>query len=103
MVSLSERVTTSVKVSLNGPRINLDVELMPPSPSTDSYRRNWTTRLPRCHGEALTLPRFPPHLRTHIFRDLQEINPSLGAVQSVQQTVDVGRSLVRSALGETLL
>ncbi|GAA5852263.1 hypothetical protein JCM3766R1_004919 [Sporobolomyces carnicolor] len=35
--------------------------------------------------------------------DVMEINPSLGAVQSVQQTVDVGRSLVRSALGETLL
>ncbi|GAA6059744.1 hypothetical protein JCM10212_001952 [Sporobolomyces blumeae] len=35
--------------------------------------------------------------------DVMEINPSLGAVQSVQQTVDVGRSLVRCALGETLL
>ncbi|GAA5895822.1 arginase [Sporobolomyces salmoneus] len=35
--------------------------------------------------------------------DVMEINPSLGAVQSVQQTVDMGRSLVRSALGETLL
>ncbi|GAA5862149.1 hypothetical protein JCM1840_001661 [Sporobolomyces johnsonii] len=35
--------------------------------------------------------------------DVMEINPSLGAVHNVQETVDVGRSLVRSALGETLL
>jgi len=35
--------------------------------------------------------------------DMMEINPSLGAMASVQQTVDVGRSLVRCALGETLL
>ncbi|KAF8350603.1 arginase [Amanita rubescens] len=35
--------------------------------------------------------------------DLMEVNPSLADVQSVQQTVAVGCSLVRSALGETLL
>ena len=35
--------------------------------------------------------------------DIMEINPSLGALQSVQQTVDIGRSLIRCALGETLL
>uniref|UniRef100_A0A2R2JFW7 Arginase n=2 Tax=Glaciozyma antarctica TaxID=105987 RepID=ARGI_GLAA1 len=35
--------------------------------------------------------------------DIMEINPSLGALASVAQTVDVGRSLVRCALGETLL
>ncbi|KAM0755607.1 Ureohydrolase [Meredithblackwellia eburnea MCA 4105] len=35
--------------------------------------------------------------------DIMEINPSLGAVASVKQTVDVGRSLIRCALGETLL
>ena len=35
--------------------------------------------------------------------DIMEINPSLGHAGSVQQTVDVGRSLARAALGETLL
>ncbi|KAI5478909.1 hypothetical protein MNV49_004430 [Pseudohyphozyma bogoriensis] len=35
--------------------------------------------------------------------DIMEINPSLGEASSVTQTVDVGRSLVRSSLGETLL
>lgn len=34
----------------------------------------------------------------------QEINPSIAAMEGdVQQTVDIGRSLVRCALGETLL
>lgn len=34
----------------------------------------------------------------------QEINPSIAAMEGdVQQTVDVGRSLIRCALGETLL
>ncbi|SCV74934.1 BQ2448_7963 [Microbotryum intermedium] len=35
--------------------------------------------------------------------DLMEVNPSLGDDRSVQQTISVGRSLVRCALGETLL
>ncbi|THU88618.1 putative arginase, partial [Dendrothele bispora CBS 962.96] len=35
--------------------------------------------------------------------DLMEVNPSLEDADSVQQTVAVGCSLVRSALGETLL
>jgi arginase len=35
--------------------------------------------------------------------DLMEVNPSLADEQSVKQTVAVGCSLVRSALGETLL
>lgn len=35
--------------------------------------------------------------------DLMEVNPSLADYDSVQQTVAVGCSLVRSALGETLL
>ncbi|ORY65652.1 hypothetical protein BCR35DRAFT_308594 [Leucosporidium creatinivorum] len=35
--------------------------------------------------------------------DIMEINPSLGHELSVQQTVSIGRSLVRCALGETLL
>ena len=35
--------------------------------------------------------------------DIMEINPALGHEGSVQQTVDVGRSLARAALGETLL
>ncbi|POY75250.1 putative Arginase [Rhodotorula taiwanensis] len=36
--------------------------------------------------------------------DIMEINPSIAAMEGdVQQTVDVGRSLVRCALGETLL
>ncbi|KAF8735837.1 hypothetical protein AX14_001412 [Amanita brunnescens Koide BX004] len=35
--------------------------------------------------------------------DLMEVNPSLADVDSVQQTVAVGCSLVRAALGETLL
>ncbi|KAL8286263.1 hypothetical protein RQP46_004751 [Phenoliferia psychrophenolica] len=35
--------------------------------------------------------------------DIMEVNPSLGDSSSVQQTVDIGRSLVRCALGETLL
>ncbi|GJN90170.1 hypothetical protein Rhopal_003169-T1 [Rhodotorula paludigena] len=36
--------------------------------------------------------------------DIMEINPSLGAgAHDVKQTVDVGRSLVRCALGETLV
>lgn len=34
---------------------------------------------------------------------VQEINPSLGDATSVASTVDVGRSLIRCALGETLL
>ncbi|SCZ87823.1 BZ3500_MvSof-1268-A1-R1_Chr2-3g05291 [Microbotryum saponariae] len=35
--------------------------------------------------------------------DLMEVNPSLGDDLSVEQTISVGRSLVRCALGETLL
>ena len=35
--------------------------------------------------------------------DLMEVNPSLADAESVRQTVAVGCSLVRSALGETLL
>ncbi|SGZ21381.1 BQ5605_C021g09361 [Microbotryum silenes-dioicae] len=35
--------------------------------------------------------------------DLMEVNPSLGDDLSVAQTISVGRSLVRCALGETLL
>ncbi|GAA5832664.1 hypothetical protein JCM11251_001403 [Rhodosporidiobolus azoricus] len=36
--------------------------------------------------------------------DIMEINPSIAAMEGdVQQTVDIGRSLVRCALGETLL
>jgi len=35
--------------------------------------------------------------------DLVEVNPSLSDADSVEQTVNVGCSLVRSALGETLL
>jgi len=35
--------------------------------------------------------------------DLMEVNPSLADVASVKQTVAIGCSLVRSALGETLL
>ncbi|KAK4055904.1 Arginase, catabolizes arginine to ornithine and urea [Microbotryomycetes sp. JL221] len=35
--------------------------------------------------------------------DIMEINPSLGDSLSVKQTVNVGRSLTRCALGETLL
>ncbi|KAH0583695.1 A-agglutinin attachment subunit precursor [Termitomyces sp. 'cryptogamus'] len=35
--------------------------------------------------------------------DLMEVNPSLADATSVHQTVQVGCSLVRSALGETLL
>ncbi|GAA5974470.1 hypothetical protein JCM11641_003235 [Rhodosporidiobolus odoratus] len=36
--------------------------------------------------------------------DIMEINPSIAAMEGdVQQTVDVGRSLIRCALGETLL
>lgn len=34
--------------------------------------------------------------------DIMEVNPSLGASpQAVEQTVNIGRSLVRSALGKT--
>ncbi|KAH8913515.1 putative arginase, partial [Atractiella rhizophila] len=35
--------------------------------------------------------------------DIMEVNPSLEDAKAVQQTVSVGRSLVRCALGETLL
>lgn len=35
--------------------------------------------------------------------DLMEVNPALEDEQAVKQTVSVGCSLVRSALGETLL
>jgi len=42
-------------------------------------------------------------LLTSILPILQEINPSLGHELSVAQTVSIGRSLVRCALGETLL
>ncbi|GBE81712.1 Ureohydrolase [Sparassis latifolia] len=35
--------------------------------------------------------------------DIMEVNPSLADVQSVQQTVAIGCSLARAALGETLL
>lgn len=35
--------------------------------------------------------------------DLMEVNPSLEDDQSVYQTVTIGCSLVRSAMGETLL
>lgn len=45
----------------------------------------------------------PRHRALSLTMSVQEINPSLGAMASVQQTVDVGRSLVRCALGETLL
>jgi arginase len=35
--------------------------------------------------------------------DLMEVNPSLLEVREAQQTIAVGCSLIRSAMGETLL
>lgn len=35
--------------------------------------------------------------------DLMEVNPNLQSPDDVKQTISVGQSLIRSALGETLL
>lgn len=80
--------------------LSFDVDALDPSvaPSTGTaVRGGLTFREGHYICEAIA----ETHLLVSL--DIMEINPSLGELSSVRETVDVGRSLIRCALGETLL